>query len=92
MPLSGMNSAVTGFVHFRHTESESPALASDVVPASIPFQTVLQAAQIVRLSQAGAEQWAVRAVCSSILRHFVDCRHDYTGRSLMDHVAGWEPG
>jgi hypothetical protein len=49
----GTNSAVTGFVHFRHTESESPR-SSDVVPASIPFQTVLQAAQIVRLSRAGA--------------------------------------
>jgi len=36
--------------------------SSDVVPASIPFQTVLQAAQIVRLGRAGAEQWAVRAV------------------------------
>ena len=24
----GMNSAVIGFVHFRHTESESPALAT----------------------------------------------------------------
>jgi hypothetical protein len=57
----GANSAVTGFVHFRHTESESPR-SSDVVPASIPFQTVLQAAQIVRLGRAGAEQWAVRAV------------------------------
>jgi len=70
----GTNSAVTGFVHFRHTESESPR-SSDVVPASIPFQTVLQAAQIVRLSRAGAEQWAVRAVIrsSSILRHIVDC-------------------
>ena len=36
--------------------------SSDVVPASTPFQTVLQAAQIVRLGRAGAEQWAVRAV------------------------------
>src|ERR1700730_11993427 len=25
---------------------------------------------------------------SHILRHFVERRHDYTGRSLMDHVAG----
>src|SRR5712671_5788332 len=26
--------------------------------------------------------------CSPVLRHFVDRRHDHTGRSLMDHVAG----